>query len=320
MLSAMLSGLIAFTPTTVAQSKPWPTERPIQIHIGQAAGFAPDILTRWLAEALSAELGQSVVVINKASAGGRPMLNELRRTAPDGYTFAHVFWHMTSTWPALFSDLEFNPAEDFAHVGTFVKGPQAIVSSPSSGIKSVNDLMTQAPKTKPAMQYGTDGATSPGTIFMSLISAEKNMGLEMVPFKPQDAVPTLLRGDVPVLIGGVMDVAEQVKSGAAIPLAVTGTERLAMWPNVPTLSEFGIKHLDAGVWSGMLAPKGTPPEILNRMNDAMRKIANSPSMKSKFDATGRTAWVTGPEQMQNVIREEIPLWSGIIKRAGLKIN
>ena len=301
-------------------AKPWPTERPIQMHIGQQAGYAPDLVSRWLAEALSKELGQTVVVINKPSGGGRAMMNDLKRAAPDGYVFSNVFWHMTSAWPALFENLEFNPAEDFSYLGTWMTSRQMVVTYPGSGISDFKQAIELSKKQTKSLQYGTQGVTAPGAIYMALVVAQTKANFESVPFKGSDAMLSIIRKDVPLLIGGLIDAQEYIKAGTAVPLAVSGSTRLASYPDVPTLAELGIRGVEAGVWSGLIGPPGLPQDIVDKMNAALRRALAQPELRSKLDATARDVWLTSPREMQAQIRAEIPMWTKIIKDAGLKIQ
>jgi tripartite-type tricarboxylate transporter receptor subunit TctC len=319
--AAVLALTVTNASNTAAQTaKPWPSDRPIQIHVGQQAGYAPDLVSRWLGEALSKELGQNVVIINKPVGGGRPMMNELKRATPDGYVFANVFWHMTSTWPALFSNLEFNPAEDFSYIGTWMTGPQMVVTYPGSGITNLTHALEDSKKQPKPVQYGTYGATSPGAIYMAYAVSQTKANMEPVNFKAADAVVAMARKDVPLLIGGVIDVQEQIKAGALVPLAVSGRERLSAYPSVPTFAELGVKGLEAGVWTGLIGPPGLPKDIVDKMNAALRRAVAQPELRAKLESTSRLVWLTSPQEMQDHIRAEIPLWSKTIKDAGIKIQ
>lgn len=322
---SIAAAVLAFTVTnasnTAAQSaKPWPSDRPIQIHVGQQAGYAPDLVSRWLGEALSKELGQNVVIINKPVGAGRPMMNELKRATPDGYVFANVFWHMTSTWPALFSNLEFNPAEDFSYIGMWTTGPQMVVTYPGSGITEFKQLLEDSRKQSKPVQYGTYGATSPGAIYMAYAVSQTKTRMEPVNFKGADALVAMLRKEVSTLIGGVSDVQEQLKAGMLVPLAVSGRERLSAYPSVPTFAELGVKGLEAGVWAGLIGPPGVPKDIVDKMNAALRKAVAQPELKAKLESTSRFVWITSPQEMQDHIRAEIPVWSKTIKDAGIKVQ
>ncbi len=304
----------------IAQNKPWPQEKPIQLFVGQHPGYAPDLAVRGLADVLSKELGQQVVVINKPAAAGRHMMNELRKMRPDGYAFSNVFWHMMATWPALFNNLEFNPAEDFSYVGIWSTGPQVLVTHPQSGITSWRDAVTKSKAQKLPMQYGTYGAVAPGAIYMAYAVKQGGANMEPVNFKGPDGVLAIKRRDVPMLVGGVLDVIEHVNAGGMAGLAISGGERLALLPNVPTFAELGIKGLEAGVWSGLIAPPGLPKDIAEKMNAAMRRAVMQAEHQAKMAGAARTPWLTSGTEMQQQIRSDIAQWSQVIKEAGIQVQ
>jgi tripartite-type tricarboxylate transporter receptor subunit TctC len=303
-----------------AQSKPWPQERPIQLHVGQQAGYAPDIATRLLADALAKELGQTVVVINKPAAGGRNMMNDLRKMPADGYVFSNVFWHMMATWPALFSNLEFNPAEDFSYVGVWSGAPQVVVTHPQSGIANWQQAIQQSRTEKLPMQYGTYGVVSPGSIYMAYAVKQAGARMEPVNFRGADGPLAISRRDVPLLIGGAVDVMEQIKAGSMLPIAISGKERLAVLPNVPTFAELGVQGLEAGIWAGLIAPPGLPKDIAEKMNAAVRRAVMQPEHLAKMTAATRTPLFTPGPEMQAQIRREIEQWSRVIREAGIKVQ
>lgn len=316
--SALL--IMTFSHLASAQSTPWPQEKPIQIWLGQPAGYAPDLTTRWFADALSKELGQSVIVVNKPQGNGRPMLNELRKTAPDGYTFGNVFWTMMATWPTLFPNLEFNPAQDFTHLGIWASGPQVIATYPGSGVTSWKDAVTQSKNGSKPLQYGTYGAVSPGAIYMAYAAKQTGAVMEPVNFRGADGPLALIRKDVPLLIGGVADVLEQVKAGAIVPIAISTRERWAQWPQVPTFAEVGVQGLDEGIWAGLVAAPGVPADIAEKMNAAMRRAIANPELIAKNNATARVAMPTSGAEMKARIQRDMDRWGRVIRDAGIKVQ
>lgn len=303
-----------------AQTKPWPHEKPIQMHIGQPAGYAPDLAARWLADALSKELGQAVVVINKPAAGGRHLMNDLRRMPADGYTISNVFWHQMATWPALFSGLEFNPAEDFSYLGLWSTGPQVLVTHPQSGINSWAEAVTKSKSERLPLQYGTYGATAPGTIYMAYAVKQPGANMEPVNFRGADGPLAVSRRDVSLLIGGVVDVLEHVKAGGMTPIAISGQSRSSVLPNVPTFAELGIKGLEAGIWSGLIAPPGLSSDITEKLNSALRRAVMRPEHLAKMMSASRLPMLSSSTEMQTQIRRDIELWSRVIREAGIKVQ
>jgi tripartite-type tricarboxylate transporter receptor subunit TctC len=303
-----------------AQSSAWPGARPIRLLVGQPAGYSPDIASRQLAEALSAELKQTIVVENKPGGGGALMLRELRNAAPDGYTLGSVFWNQMAVAPALVKQIDYHPAEDFAHVGIWSVGAQVVVVHPGAGLKSVAELVVQARARNPALNYASHGSGSPGHVFMALLQERAGMPLNHVPYKGADAVLAAVRGEVPVAITGVADAAPFIRTGQLQALAVTGPRRLALLPAVPTLTEAGQPGIEYGVWAGLVAPKGTPADTVQRLNAALRAAAGNPALREKREAAGALLQVGSPADMLQRVREELVFWRQLVERAGITAN
>ena len=303
-----------------APAAPWPTARPIRLLVGQPAGYSPDITSRQLAEALGAELKQTLVVENRPGGGGALMMRELRKAAPDGYTLGSVFWNQMTVAPSLVKQIDYDPAEDFAHVGIWTVGAQLLVAHPGSGIRSVADLVARARAAQPPLNWASHGSGSPGHVFMSLLLEKAGLAMNHVPFPGSQAVTAAVSGDVPVAITGVADAAGFVRSGQLLPLAVTGPRRLPLLPQVPTLTESGHPGVEYGVWAGLLAPRGTPAEVVERLNAALRAAAAQPALRAARDAAGALVQVSSAAEMQQRVREELPFWRGVVQRAGIRVE
>jgi tripartite-type tricarboxylate transporter receptor subunit TctC len=303
-----------------AQGTAWPLAKPIRMLVGQPAGYAPDITSRQLAEALSTELKQTIVVENKPGGGGALMMRALRDAAPDGYTLGSVFWNQMTVAPSLVKQIDYNPAEDFAHVGIWSTGAQLLVAHPASGIRSVADLVARARTATPAMNWASHGNGSPGHIFMTLLLDRAGLAMNHVPFPGSQAVTAAVAGEVPVAITGVVDSAGFVRNGQLVALAVTGPKRLPLMPQVPTLTESGHPGVEYGVWTGLIAPKGTPPDLVQRLNAALRAVAEQPGLRQKREAAGALIQVGSPAEMQIRVREEVVFWRGVVQRAGIKTD
>jgi tripartite-type tricarboxylate transporter receptor subunit TctC len=310
--------IAGLAPALLRAQAVWPKARPIRLLVGQPAGYSPDIATRQLAQALGAELQQTVVVENKPGGGGALMMRELRSAAPDGYTLASVFWNQMTVAPSLVRQIDYDPAEDFAHVGIWSTGPQLLVANPASGIRSMADLVARARAARPPMNWASHGNGSPGHVFMSLLLDKAGLAMNHVPFPGSQAVTAVVAGDVPVAITGVFDGSAMVRSGQLVPLAVTGAHRLKLMPGVPTLTEAGHPGVEYGVWAGLIAPKGTPPDIVDRLNAALRAAAAQPTLREQREAAGSVVQVSSAAEMQRRVREELPFWRGVVRKAGIK--
>lgn len=303
-----------------AQAAAWPSARPIRLLVGQPPGYSPDIASRQLAEALSAELKQTFVVENKPGGGSALMMRALRDAPPDGYTLGSVFWNQMAVTPTLVKQIDYSTAEDFAHVGIWSIGAQVLVAHPGSGLKSLVDLVTKARTANPPLTYASLGSGAPSHIFMALLAEQAGLRLNHVPFRGGDAVLATVRGEVPVAMTGVVDAAPFVRSGQLVALAVTGPRRLPLLAQVPTFTEAGQSGIEYGVWAGLLAPKGTPPEVVARLNQALRAVAERPTLKEQREAAGALVQVSSPGEMQQRVRDELVFWRAMIQRNGIKAD
>jgi tripartite-type tricarboxylate transporter receptor subunit TctC len=312
--------IAGLAPVLLRAQATWPKARPIRLLVGQPPGYSPDIASRQLAEALSTELKQTIVVENKPGGGTALMMRELRNAAPDGYTLGSVFWNQMTVAPTLVKHIDYDPAEDFSHIGIWSTGPQLLVAHPGSGIRSMADLVAKARAARPPMNWASHGNGSPGHVFMSLLLEKAGLTMNHVPFPGNQAITAVVSGDVPVAITGVFDGSAMVRSGQLLPLAVTGTSRLKLMPAVPTLTEAGHPGIEYGVWAGLIAPKGTPPGIVERLNAALRAAVAQPTLRDKREAAGSLVQVGSPAEMQQRVREELPFWRGVVQKAGIRVD
>ena len=303
-----------------AQSPGWPAARPIRLLVGQPAGYGPDVATRQLADVLSAELKQTIVVENKPGGGTALMMRELRNAAPDGYTLASVFWAQMTVSPTLLKHIDYNPAEDFAHVGIWSSGRRRWWRTRAAVFATCKTWWPRHGPPKPAMNWASSGNGSPGHVLMSLLLEKAGLSMNHVPFPGSQAVTATVSGDVPVTIAGASDVIGFVRSGQLVPLAVTGPRRVPLMPQVPTLTEAGQPGIEYGVWAGLLAPKGTPPELIEKLNAALRAAAAQPALREKREASGALVQVGSAAEMQQRVREEIVFWRGVVQRTGIKAD
>ena len=318
-LASLLPWALAAAPAS-AQEATWPGARPIRLLVGQPAGYSPDIVSRQLAEALAQELKQQIVVENRPGAGSALMMRALHNAAPDGYTLGSVFWNQMTVSPVLIKQVDYDPAEDFTHVGLWMQGAQILVAHPASGVGSVAELQARARTAPRPPLYGSMGVASPSHVYMALLLERAGLRMDHVPFAGQKAVLAVVSGDVPVAMVGVGDALPMIRSGQVRALAVTGTQRVPALPEVPTLTQAGVAGVEFAVWAGVLAPKGTPVEVVERLNQAIAKVVQRPEFKSRLEETGRQIQVSTPAQMQQRVRDEMPVWRALIQRLGLSVE
>jgi len=315
-----LAGAAALPALTWGRAGADTSARPLRMIVGSAPGATADVLNRHLAERLATHLGRPVVIENKPAAGGVIALQELRRAAPDGQTIASAFWAQLSVTPSLIPQLPYRPLEDFEMLGTWVHGVQVLVSSPASGLASLEDVVARARREPNALQYGTPGNVSPGHLLMELWKGDYGVAIQHVPYRGPSGVQGLLAGDVPLLADGMLQVLPHVRSGRMRALAVFSGQRSPPLPEVRTFGEAGFRGLDHRVWHGFVAPRGTPPAFVEAFGSALRASVADPEVQRWHESQGRTLEVTTPAQMRAAVTAEIPLWADLGRRAGISLQ
>jgi len=293
--------------------------RPVRFILGVAAGSIPDVATRQIAERLAPLLGQPVVIENRPSAGGIVALEALKGSAPDGYTLSFVHAGNMSVAPSLFARLPYDTARDFAPVGIFWRGVQVLVANPSLKADTLSELIALA-KTKPGqLRYSSPGNGTPTHLGMEQLKAATGIYLRHIPYKGTAAHLAVLSGEVDLLLEGAEPLLPHMRAGRLKPFAVGGNQRIAVLPDVPTFDELGVPGI-ATTWLGVIAPLGTPREIIARLNRDIAAAVRTPEIRSAFEASGRQITPGTPEEMAATIRDEIPRWREIVRRAQISLD
>jgi tripartite-type tricarboxylate transporter receptor subunit TctC len=296
-----------------AQSYP---NRAIRIIHGFAPGGAADTLSRIMADGLSKQLGQAVIVEAKPGAGGNIGSEAVAKAEPDGYTLGLVTGgHAISG--ALYNDLRFQPVDSFEMISTIVYYALVVAVRSDYPAKTLGELVAIA-KAKPGtLSFGSVGFGSTHHLAGELLKTSAGIDMVHVPYRgDSQAIAALLAGDVPVIVGTSVLVAPQIESGAVRGLAVTSSTRSALLPNVPSAAEAGLKDFDVRTWAGLLAPKGTPPEIVAQLNKAVQKSLADPAIEARLEAAvGGEARGSTPAEMHDLVASEIMKWRALIETA-----
>jgi tripartite-type tricarboxylate transporter receptor subunit TctC len=323
-LGAALAGAASLALPARAQSN-WPS-RPVKIIVPFPAAGTTDILARAIAPELSKALGQQFIVDNRAGAGGNVGSEIVAHSPPDGYTLLMGTVGTHGINRALYSKLPYDPIKDFAPITLVAGVPNVMVmpadKSKAMGILTVADFIKYAKANPGKLNMASSGnGTSihlSGELFKSLT------GTYMVHFPYRGSGPALLD-----LIGGTMDVMfdnlpsslQQIKAGKLRALAVTSRQRSAALPDVPTIEEAaGLKGFDATSWFGLLAPAGTPPDIVNRIQQEVAKSFNTPAIKEKLLAQGAIPSGNTPAEFARLIDSEHKKWAQVVKTSGAKVD
>jgi len=295
-----------------AHAQPYPN-RVIRIIHGFAPGGAADTLSRIMAEGLSKQLGQNVIVEAKPGAGGNIASEAVARATPDGYTLGLITGgHAISG--ALYKSLGYKPVDSFEMISTVVYYALVIAVRSDYPAKTLGELIALA-KAKPgALSFGSVGFGSTHHLAGELFKNAAGIDMVHIPYRgDSQAIAALLAGDVPVIVGTSVLVAPQIESGSVRGLAVTSSTRSKLLPNVPSASEAGLKDFDVRTWAGLIAPKGTPPEIVAQLNQAVQAALADPAVKARIEtAVGGDARGSTPAEMHDLIVSEIKKWNAVI--------
>jgi tripartite-type tricarboxylate transporter receptor subunit TctC len=305
----------ALTMTTAAAEYP---DRPIRFIVPSAPGGSPDINARELANELSKQLGQQVVVENRTGASGIIGYEALARAAPDGYTFAYIS-NLIATNPSLYSKLPYDFARDFQPVIFYFSGINVLTVSPSLPVRSVKELIEHARANAGKLSFGSSGVGATPHLAMELFKSMTGTAIVHVPYKgTQQAVTDLIGGQIDILCDNMGSLLPLVKSERLRGLAVTSLKRSAALPELPTLDEAGLPGYELTGWSGLAVPVGVPREIVLRLNDEINKALTSPTVLTGITSRGGTTMGGTPEQFGEQVRRETERLGKLIRAVGIK--
>jgi tripartite-type tricarboxylate transporter receptor subunit TctC len=291
--------------------------RPITLIVPFPAGGVTDVIGRAVASRLGAELGQTVVVENKAGASGTVGTEIASRAAPDGYTLLLANTSTLGTNAATFAKLPYDPVAGFTPISLLAVQPLVIAVHPSVPAQNLAQLV-QLAKAKPGvLTYGTAGSSI--HLAVELFNSLNGIKMLYVPYKGSaPAITDLIGGQVNVLFDPISTLYPQVKSGKVRGLAVTTATRSPTAPQLPTVSESGTKGYDVSSWQALVAPAGTPAAIIERLNAAVVKVLALPATKEQFGKLGVQPSPTTPAAAGQHIRSEIALWKKVAHDAGVE--
>ena len=305
---------------TSALAQAYPT-KPVTIIVPFAAGGTTDILARIIGQALTAELGQSVVVDNRAGAGGNIGGQAAAKAAPDGHTLfmGTVGTHAINA--SLYKKMPFDPVKDFAPLTRVANVPNLLVANPAQPYKSVKDLIAYAKANPGKVNFGSSGNGSSIHLSGELFKSLAKVDMQHVPYKGSaPAVTDLLGNQIGIMFDNMPSAIQHVRSGKLVPLAVTTAKRSPELPNVPTIAEAGVPGYEATSWFGMFAPAGTPAPVLAKLNAAIVKVLAQPDVKKKINEQGAEVYSETPEQFAAFIQAESVKWGKVVKESGASLD
>jgi tripartite-type tricarboxylate transporter receptor subunit TctC len=286
---------------------------------GYAPGGSADTIARLVAKPLSESLGQPVVVEPKPGAGGNLAAAAVARAKPDGYTIGLVTGGHTVT-KGLYKSLTFDPVDSFEMVSNIVDYNFVLAVRADHPAKDLPQLLDIAKNSPGSIKYGSAGVGTTHHLTGELLNKVAGVKMSHIPYRGEAAaITSLLNGEIPLIIASPVTLASQIKAGKVHALAVTSDRRWSGLPDVPTVAQSGLTQFDVSTWAGIIAPKGTPPEIISRLNSEIRKIVEISDVKSRIEeAVGGEIRTSTPEQMRDRVASETARWMNVIKEAGIE--
>ncbi len=318
-LAATGAGAVVTAIPQQAFAQSYPT-KPIKFVVGFAPGGATDVVGRLMAKKLGDALGQPIIIENKAGGSSNIGAEAVARSAPDGYTF-YVCAITSAINASLFPKLPFDFARDFEPVALFAKVPNILVVHPSVPAKSLKELIDYARANPGKLSYASSGSGTSIHMCGELFKILAKVDLVHIPYKGSaPAMTDMIGGQVQVMFDNMPSALPHVKAGKLRALAVTSAQRSPSAPDVPTMSEAGLDGFDVQSWFGLMAPKGTPREIIARLNTESVKALGTADIKERFMDLGAVPVPMSSDAFGDFIRAEITRWAEVVKASGAKVE
>jgi len=312
-------GLVSTAALTPALAQSYPA-KPVRIIVPFAAGGPADVYARFIAQRLQDSLGQSFVVDNRPGAGSVIGTDTAAKSAPDGYTLL-LMSNAHTVNESLIPNKPFQLMRDFVAVAPINYSDLVLVATPALRANTLKDLISDAKARPGKLNYASSGPGTPYHMAGELFKSMAGVYLVHIPYRGSSGARTdVIAGQVDVMFDAVTTMAEQVKAGKVKALATTGKQRSEVLPNVPTLNEAGVPGYEATIWLGLMAPQGTPKAVVDKLNDAVSRIASQPDVKQAWGKQGATPLVMSPEAFDKYARDDIAKWARVIKSAHITVD
>lgn len=300
-----------------AQPTAWPT-KPIKLVVGYAAGGATDVIARIIALKLGEQLGQPMVVDNRAGANSNVGAEVVAKSVPDGYTL-YVYTIANTINASLYDKLGYDPQKDFEPIGLIARIPNILVVNPKLPVKTLADYIRFAKASQDGITFASSGSGSSIHLSGEMFKMQARLNMLHIPYRGSaPAVTDLLGGQVQSMFDNTPSALPHVKAGRLRAIAITSAQRSPLLPEVPTVAESGFPGFDVQSWFSLAAPAGTPRPVIERLNSALNKVLAAPDVRQRLQDLAATPEPGTPEQLRRLIAAETKRWHDVVKQSGAK--
>ncbi len=295
----------------------WPKAKPVTLVVAFAPGASTDIVARSLTQKLNELTGGTFIVDNKGGAGGNIASSQVKRAAPDGYTIL-VHSVAFAVNPSLYADAGYDALKDFVPVALGPKTPNIFTVNPSVAAKTLPELVEAAKKAP--FNYASSGIGTTTHLSMERLKTAAKIDIVHVPYQPAAAINAVVAGHTQIASTSMPPAVPMIKSGKLKALAVTSATRSPLLPDVPSITEFGYKEFDDYTWFGFMAPAGTPPDVVSKLNAALNRAMASADVVERFAQLGMSSSPNTSAEFNNFLKAEVPKWAAVVKSSGAKAD
>ncbi|GGH54413.1 MFS transporter [Comamonas phosphati] len=318
-ICVVCAALCAAAALPLAWANDYPN-KPVKLVVPYPPGGPTDIVARVVAQKLQEQMGQPFVIDNRPGAGANIGAEAVARSPADGYTLV-VATTAHAINPSLFTKLNYAITKDFVPISQLTSGPLVIVTSPATPANNVKELIALAKSKQGGLNYASSGNGQSTHLSAELFSAMAGVKMAHVPYKGSaPALTDVMGGQADLMFDTMLSSMPHVKAGKLKALAVTSSQRSPSAPDIPTVAESGLPGYESIAWNGLLAPAGTPKEVVERLNAELKKVLDNPEVKQRFEAQGFAAAWNTPAAYGKFLQAEVDKWAQVVKASGAKID